>query len=295
MYAKTLAVVALCLVLAAPCLGLTVSGTGEVTDWGVTPFSQSGHSTGQVGNIYYTLENNYSPIAYPSGIGHVPSPGLTAGGEPFDLEEMYLRFSANQMQILVVTSTAYASTVSGTAYHLGDLFLAVDGEATYGVVTQAANQGLEAGSLYSILGPSDVMQLEPGSRSYAGYTTLVANDYGPPGTVASVAGPWAVKSSIAAGQWLGTADLATASHSYGGSENGTFLIEYTLDSSLLGLADGQSVRAQMAWGCGNDVIRAMGTYLVPIPTQGEVPEPVTALGLVMSVAGLGLYLRRRPM
>jgi len=71
---------------------------------------------------------------------------------------------------------------------------------------------------------------------------------------------------------------------YGGAENGTFLLEYTLDRSLIGLPDPNQLTAKMAWGCGNDVIRVRGET----PT---VPEPAT---LVLLAAGLALVrLARR--
>lgn len=210
-----------------------VDGSGTVTGWGVTPFSQAGPSSGVLGDIYYTLENNYAPIDYPSGVGHVPSPGLGAGGEAFDLEELYLRVTDTHLQVLLVTSSAYQATVGGTAFYLGDLFLTVDGRQ-YGVVTQSASQGLAAGGVYQIGGPDDTQILQQASRSYYGTTYLRPNDYGPDATIPDTAGPWAVSGDIDVGRLLGSALIDSATFDYGGSEDGTFLIEYSICLDLFG-------------------------------------------------------------
>ena len=260
--------------MASTSLALDINGsTGEVTSWGVTPFSVAGPSSGSIGSMAYTLENDYAPICYPSGVGYVPSPGLSAGGETIDLEEIYLRVDGDQMKVLVVTSTQYAAEFSGTNYYLGDLFLTVGGQ-DYAVVTQSASQGLAAGSVYSLSGPGDWVQLQSGSRSYAGSTTVVNNDYGAPGTVPEIAGPWAVDGGISVGQLEGAATLDVGTHDYGGSEDGTFLIEYTLDASLVGVTPTSNVSAHITWGCGNDVIEIHDM---------AIPEPAS-----MALLGLGL-------
>jgi len=260
-----------------------IDGAGNVTDWGLTPFSQPNQSDVQYGNRWSTISNDYSPINYP-GVGHVPSPGLTSGGEVFDLEELHVRSVGQWLQALVVTSSALSTVVSGETYYLGDLFLTINGNQ-YGVVTQSANQGLAAGSVYRLTGSGDVQVLQNNSRSYAGSKTLVDNDYGPNATIPEVAGPWAVKGSISADQLLGAATISTDTFNYGGREDNTFLIEYTLNTALLGLSGPMDLTTKIAWGCGNDVIR--------IRNQAHgVPEPAT-VGL-LAFGAVFFVLSRRP-
>lgn len=249
----------LCLAGSAPALGMIIDGSGTVTDWGVTPFRLSNQANQYGGGLHFTISNNYSPIAYP-GIGHEPSPGLASGGEACDLEEMYVRFTGGQMQVLTVVS-ATGVPAYGNTFYLGDLFVTAGGQQ-FGIVTQQANQGLAAGSVYGISGPGDVVTLQTELGSYYGSTTLVANDYGPPATIAQIAGPWAVNGSISNSLLLGNATVTSTQFNYGGAEDGTFLFEYLVDMNFLGLgAPPQGFDAHLATGCGNDVIR--------------VPEPST--------------------
>ncbi|HET6441469.1 MAG TPA: hypothetical protein VFH53_03755, partial [Phycisphaerae bacterium] len=224
MKTATLAVaVVTCLSLTVPALGMIIDGSGKVTDWGVTPFTLPNQANQFQNGLSFTISNNYSPISYP-GIGHEPSPGLASGGEASDVEEMYLRFSNNQLQILTVASSA-AVPAYGNTFYLGDVFVTLGGQQ-FGIVTQAANQGLDAGAVYQISGTGDVVTLQTGTGSYYGSTALVANDYGPSATIPSIAGPWAVKGTIDSSLFLGSAMVNTATFNYGGAENGTFLFEY---------------------------------------------------------------------
>ncbi|HOI53999.1 MAG TPA: PEP-CTERM sorting domain-containing protein [Phycisphaerae bacterium] len=252
---------------------LVNDATGEVNGWGVTPFSIGG----VVRTPMFTLENDYAPINYPYGIGYVPSPG-GSDGEDVDLEEMHLRVTATQLKVLVVTSGS-AATFSGQTFYLGDLFLTLDGQR-YGVVTQSASRGLAAGSVYRIDSADDVAALQGGSRSYLNDTHICTNDYGAAARVVQIAGPWAVDSDIDPAQRLGTAGIVTDTHNYGKKEDGTFLVEYTVDLSLVGGMP-QAVNAHMTWGCGNDVIELNSTI---------VPEPATVALLGF---GMGLIVVRR--
>ncbi|NIA21288.1 MAG: PEP-CTERM sorting domain-containing protein [Anaerolineaceae bacterium] len=259
---------------------IIVNPSGQVADWGITPFSQTNQANSNTGNRFFTIADDYAPIDYPNGIGRVPSPGGTLG-EAFDLEEMHLRTVGNELQVLVVTSSAWSKEVSGTDYTLGDLFLEIGG-TTYGVVTQSASQGLAAGAVYRIDKPKDTEKLQKGHGSYRGKKGKRENDYGPMAKVEDIAGPWAVDAKIKAGQLLGAAGIDSAIFDYGGDEDGTFLIEYKLDWDLLGADPGSAANAHIAWGCGNDVIEVNETM---------IPEPAT-----MALLGLGLFglfIRRR--
>jgi hypothetical protein len=259
---------------------LVNDATGEVNGWGVTPFSTSGVVHVSAGMFAFTLENDYAPIQYPYNVGYVPSPG-GSDGEKMDLEEMYVQVTTTQLKVLLVTSSAYVATASGQSFRLGDLFLTLDGQL-YGVVTQSENQGLAAGSVYQIHATADTVALQSGSLSYLNNTAICNNNYGDPATVSQIAGPWAVASGIDASQLLGTGAIVSDTYNYGGKEDGTFVIEYTLDLSILGGMPG-SIKTHMTWGCGNDVIEVNST---------NIPEPATAALLGLG-AGLMAIRRRR--
>jgi len=266
--------------------GMIIDGTGSVTDWGVTPFSRSNGTNLQLGNLWSTIADDYAPIDYP-GIGYEPSPGLASGGEAFDLEEMHLRLADGRIQVLVVTSSPGAATSGRTTYWLGDLFLTING-VDYGVITGSHAQGLTAGDLYRLDGDEDVVILQATAQSYAGSRTLVENDYGDPATIGEIAGPWAVRGIINADQCVGSATLQTATFNYGGAENGTYLIEYSVDLATLGLADVPiGATAHLTWGCGNDLIEVMGSG-----SPSVVPEPAT-LGLGAIGVSMTYLLERR--
>lgn len=271
--------VGLSLGLASPSSALIIDGSGNVTDWGLTPqLGSATNSYSQVsGGVVSTRANNYAPIDYP-GIGHSPS-----GGEPWDLEEMHVRFTSTAMQVLTVASSPMSFNSGGNQFRLGDLFLTIAG-TRFGMVTQNSTAGLTAGSIYQISSNSDLIKLD-NVASYLGYGNIVANDYGPSDTVENIAGPWAVKGTVNPAQLVGSGTISTGSFSYGGAEDATNFIEYTINytPSILASLSGQSFLVKQTISCGNDVIQV----------GGVVPEPAS-LGLVVVGATMMLWRRRRP-
>ncbi|MBM4018627.1 MAG: PEP-CTERM sorting domain-containing protein [Planctomycetes bacterium] len=274
-------------VLAPSAGGMIIDSSGNIIDWGITPFSQPNGSDIHSGSLWATIQNNYAPISYP-GVGREPSPGVTRGGEQYDLEELYLRIQDHQVQLLVITSSAWSTQAWGNTVYLGDMFLTIDGQE-FGIVTQQANAGLAQGAIYRLDSSGDTKGIQQQAGSYYNSTTLVANDYGPSATIPDIIGPWAVSGSIDPDQLLGTASMSWATYNYGGAENGTFILEYAFSGDLLGLLNPGDLTAQISWGCGNDVIRTDG------PTVPVVPEPATVL--LVAAGGTFVYLtsrRQRP-
>jgi hypothetical protein len=260
MYGKLILATVLALAMASTaCGGIILDGSGNVTNWGLTPFSSPNQSNLHQGNMWSTIQNNYAPISYPS-VGRLPS-----GGEGYDLEELHLRIANQQVQLLLVTSTPWISQ----GFNLGDMMLTINGQK-FGVVTQSANQGLTQGALYRLGNSGDTVGLQQVSGSYWASTAPLANDYGPNATIPNIVGPWAVSGGISPSELLGLAQISSATYNYGGAENSTFLLQYDLDISLLGLSEPGDVTAQVAWGCGNDVIRTSGGPVTAVPEPGTV-------------------------
>lgn len=254
---------------AASASALSVDASGKVLNgWNVTPFVDGPAGTvGFNGSTKFFFQNNYSPISYPSGVGHQPSPG-GATGEKFDLEEMHVRQEGSVVKFLLVASSGFTAVSSGHTYRLGDLLLDLNGDNAYdaGIVTHADNTGLVAGGLYEDIATARLQNLP---LSYRGTPTEV------------LAGPWAV----AAGSMVDQVTLETAIHSYAGEAN-TWLYEYAFDFTALTGNDPTQLNFHIAWGCGNDVIN--GSFeLEPVPTDTPntpgVPEPLTA-----GLTGMGL-------
>jgi hypothetical protein len=281
MYGKLILATVLTMAMAsAACGNIILDGSGNVTNWGLTPFSLPNQTNLHQGNTWSTTANNYAPINYPS-IGRQPS-----GGEAYDLEELHVRITNQQVQFLLVASTPWVSQSWGNNFYLGDVMLSIDGQR-FGVVTQSANQGLAQGALYRLGNTGDTVGIQQQGGSYWASTALVANDYGPDTTISNIVGPWAVSGSVSSSQLLGLAQISSATFNYGGSENGTFLLEYAFDTSLLGLSQPGDITAQVAWGCGNDVIRTSGGT---VPT---VPEPGTLLMLAAGSVFMYVSSRRK--
>ncbi len=272
------------LLAAGTTLADLVDPDGQVPGWGLTPFTQPNQANTSDGSTWMTIANDYAPIDYPGGVGYQPSPGGSTG-EGFDLEEMYVRIVPDQVQVLLVSSANPSTDVAGNTWYLGDLMVTAD-DQTFAIVTSDLYQGLEAGSVYRLQGDDDVTGIQDHSRSYRDDTRLRPNDYGPDAAVPDIVGGFAVSGAIGPAQRLGTADLEADVFDYGGVEDGTWLLQYTFDPSVLGLDESpEHWAAQITWGCGNDVIRVRDD--VP-----QVPEPA-AFGLLLAGAALTAWGRLR--
>lgn len=253
---------------------LTLDASGNVTDWGVTPFSNS-VPLGVAG----VNGNNYSPINYPNGVGHNPSPG-GATGEKFDLEGLYARRDGQQVQVLLVASSLFQATAGNHTYNLGDLMIDVDNNNSFdfGVVTQQgnANNGLTAGGLYDI--------------DTARGLQHISGSYYQNNSVTSQIGDWAVLT----GSLLSQNAIQTTSFNYAGESN-TYLYEYTF--TLAEDLQYHDLYMQFAWGCGNDMIGLNIDALEPPTTDGgpspATPEPATAALSLLALGGLAAASRRR--
>jgi hypothetical protein len=219
------------------------------------------------GSSPFDHNNNWSPIDYPYGVGHQPSPGpYGEGGEKFDLEGLKVAIGADSIYIALANSFGYNAYSSswGQSYRLGDLFIGVDNQYQYAI--DIVDGG--ATGLYSV-------------SSWNGLQDLPGSYYGTP--VASQLGAHEMTS----GTWLG--DVTTATSFWAGLEtdylspgNGdTYVWEFAIDRSLLGNFSNLSFHITL--GCGNDLIEE---------TVAPIPEPTTlmlfGLGLVGSV-----FIRRR--
>ncbi len=253
---------------------LIVSGTGAVTDWGITPFTNWGPPAGVVGTG--GTQNNYSPVQYPSGVGHVPSPG-GATGEAFDLEAMYARVSGNDFQVLLVTSMALSQPYGGYNYRLGDLFIDTDGDDAYELAlsTQDSNgRGFVGGQLRNV-GTTKGIQ---GPHSYAGN-----------GQIAPLVNPW----TLDTGSLITVGAFAKTSYNYGpeaGLVHNTWLYEWTIPVASLGLSAGSQYRLHITPECGNDLIQLTGS-LPPPPPPPSVPEPTSLVLCGAAILGLARRFR----
>ena len=292
MHGKWILAAVLAAAMASAAYGnIILDGSGNVVNWNLKPFTLANQANLQQGDVYSTIQNGYSPINY-AGVGHQPSPGLSAGGEVYDLEELHVRVVDHQLQLLLVTSTPWATTAWGNNVYLGDMMLAIDGRQ-FGIVTQSATQGLAQGALYRLGNPGDTVGIQQQSGSYWNVPTLMANDYGPNATVSQIIGPWAVSKTMSPGELLGMAQVSSATFNYGSPENGTFLLEFVFNTDLLGLSEPGNITARTAWGCGNDVIRTSGGTVPAVPEPGTVV--LLAAGSVFMYVSSRRQRRRRQM
>jgi hypothetical protein len=90
------------------------------------------------GDVSFDNFNNWSPIDYPSGVGHLPYPGTTGeGGERYDLEGLWFAYDSAYVYVALVSSfggTAHSSTYNRD-YVQGDVFMGFDGEKYQGCIS----------------------------------------------------------------------------------------------------------------------------------------------------------------
>jgi hypothetical protein len=286
------AVIAMAAAVQSASAVITLNGSGEVLDgWNVTPFSNTNApaTASLPGGITAIYQNNYSPINFGGSIGNHPSPG-GSGGETYDLEEMYIRqttANANIVQMLLVGSSGYTAG----SFHLGDVLLDLGNNGSYdaAIVSQTFNSGLTAGGLYA--GPGLTFKdLQNLSGSYLGNGTVET----------AIGNKWAVN----AGTLKDTIAIDQTTFSYGASvlgngqyqnENNTYLTLFSFDISKLGVTLPTTVGFQLDWGCGNDMINGSFTVNPPVggPGPGSVPEPLTGSLALMSLGGVALAAFRR--
>jgi len=216
--------------------------------------------------------NNWAPISYPSGIGHYPSPGPNQsweGGEKFDLEGLNVREDADNIYIGITNSFGWQahSTAWNSNYHIGDLFIGVDGGNPYEFAIDINATG--AGSLWQV-------------RSWNYIDNRAGTYYNVP-SIRNQVGAYEVASGTELGDVEGyLTDLGGIEENPMWSyETQTYLYEFCFDKSLLGGFNTLDFHATLA--CGNDVL--VGSY-------SAIPEPTTMVLFGLGLLGTGLLRRR---
>lgn len=298
---------------ASPAGALTLDAAGNVTDWGVTPFPTGAtvndiHSgwapSGAPMTTVWREENNYSPVQYPSGIGHVPSPGGN-NGEMLDMEAVYARVNTSlatpSLQVLLVTSMPDHIYYSpwNRHYRIGDLFLDVNGDGVYDFAVantawdnggaqpwksydpasntfQIFTHGSQPGTIYQLqVDPADPLGHNDEAATVIGPNT---GGYGGNAYVEGAVRPWVINQDVAtvlqAGGSSAVAGLAKATFNYSADRGGTTILGggYYADDNYPGT--GSKRCEDNTW---------LYEYTIPLswidPTGNLTPDTVGLLGL----------------
>lgn len=229
-------------------------------DYGVGPFDYN---------------NNWSPIDYPYGIGHLPSPGyISEGGEKFDLEGFHAAISGSTLFMSMTSSfvDSVYSTGWKTWYRQGDIFINVDGGDWDYALDVSANQLVRVDSWNYITDKTGSYYDDALIRDAAGAFEVAS------GT--SLTGAAYVHTYYAG---LETNPLAPSTY------QGTHVMEWGVDLSGLSAGDiaalsGGTLQFHATLECGNDLIEQ---------GMNPIPEPGTLMLLGLGMAGLAFRLRRR--